>query len=220
MNEIQVQIRAGVLSSSVLAEFRNLFEESDIEMPPGYSIDFAGESAERNRAVNNLLASAGVLGVLMIAGLVLSFHSFRLAGLIGVVGFLSVGLGLQSLWLFGYPFGFMAIVGIMGLVGVAINDSIVVLAALNSDPLARLGDTDATVAIVFRATRHVFSTTLTTVAGFIPLILGGGGFWPPLAIAIAGGVVVPRGWRCSLFRRQRCCCFSVGCEQRPGRTVV
>ena len=32
------------------------------------------------------------------------------------------------------------------------------------------------------------ATTLTTMVGFIPLILGGGGFWPPLAVTIAGGV--------------------------------
>ena len=36
--------------------------------------------------------------------------------------------------------------------------------------------------------RHVISTTLTTIGGFIPLLLGGGTFWPPLAIVIAGGV--------------------------------
>jgi multidrug efflux pump subunit AcrB len=39
------------------------------------------------------------------------------------------------------------------------------------------------------ATRHIVSTTLTTVAGFMPLLLfSGGDFWPPLAIVIAGGV--------------------------------
>ena len=105
-----------------------------------------------------------------------------------MVGGLSVGLGLAALWGFGYPFGFMAIVGIMGLVGVAINDSIVVLAAIRSDTNARFGDRQAVAKVVFHSTRHVFSTTLTTIAGFIPLLLSGGGFWPPLAIAIAGGV--------------------------------
>lgn len=42
--------------------------------------------------------------------------------------------------------------------------------------------------MVVRSTRHVVATSLTTIAGFVPLLLGGGGFWPPLAIAIAGGV--------------------------------
>ena len=36
--------------------------------------------------------------------------------------------------------------------------------------------------------RHILSTTFTTVAGFSPLLLSGGTFWPPLAVVIAGGV--------------------------------
>jgi Cu/Ag efflux pump CusA len=42
--------------------------------------------------------------------------------------------------------------------------------------------------IVVDASRHIVSTTLTTIGGFIPLIVNGGKFWPPLATAIAGGV--------------------------------
>ena len=42
--------------------------------------------------------------------------------------------------------------------------------------------------MVVDASRHIVSTTLTTIGGFIPLIVNGGKFWPPLATAIAGGV--------------------------------
>ena len=42
--------------------------------------------------------------------------------------------------------------------------------------------------VVVDASRHIVSTTLTTIGGFIPLIVNGGKFWPPLATAIAGGV--------------------------------
>jgi multidrug efflux pump subunit AcrB len=125
----------------------------------------------------------------MMATLVLSFGSFRVAGIIASVAMLSVGLGMGALWLFGFPFGFMAIVGTMGLIGVAINDSIVVLAAIKEDDLARTGDPEAIRHVVMHASRHIVSTSLTTMAGFAPLILGGGGFWPPLAITIAGGVM-------------------------------
>ena len=59
---------------------------------------------------------------------------------------------------------------------------------LVGDARARSGDPEAVVDVVMRSTRHVVATTLTTMAGFAPLILGGGGFWPPLAVAIAGGV--------------------------------
>jgi len=157
-------------------------------LPAGYEMELGGESAERNEAVGNLSGSLGVLMVVMVATLVLSFGSFRLAGIIGVVGALSGGLGLGSLWLFGYPFGFMAIIGTMGLVGVAINDSIVVLAAIRDDAYSQAGDSDAVRDVVLRSSRHVLATTFTTIAGFIPLIIEGGGFWPPLAVTIAGGV--------------------------------
>jgi multidrug efflux pump len=126
--------------------------------------------------------------VLMVATLVLSFGSFRVAALVGVVGMLSVGLGLGALSVFGHPFGFMAIIGSMGLAGVAINDAIVVLAALREDPEARRGDPIAVRNVVTHSTRHVVATSLTTMAGFAPLVIAGGGFWPPLAIAISGGV--------------------------------
>ena len=188
MNEIQVYIKAGVLPSTVLTEFRNKLAQSDLEMPSGYALVFGGESAKRNEAINNLMANVGILLVMMLATLVLAFGSFRLASVVFGVGILSIGLGLGALWLYGFPFGFMAIVGSMGLMGVAINDSIVVLAAIRDDESASEGDVAAMVKVVNRATRHIISTSLTTMAGFIPLILAGGGFWPPMAVAIAGGV--------------------------------
>ncbi|WP_143308100.1 efflux RND transporter permease subunit, partial [Candidatus Entotheonella palauensis] len=187
-NTIAGFITAGVLPATVLSTFQARLEASGFALPPGYRYEFGGESGERDEAVGNLLASVGVLLVLMLATLVLSFNSFRLAALIAVVAGLSAGLAMLSLWLFHYPFGFTAIVGTMGLIGVAVNDSIVVLAALREEPQARLGEREAVVTVVMRSTRHVLSTTVTTMAGFTPLLISGGGFWPPVAVAIGGGV--------------------------------
>ena len=159
-----------------------------VTLPPGYRIETAGDSAEQQQAINQLLTYVPVLATLMISALVLSFRSFALGGLIGVVALFSVGLGMLSLWAGGYPLGFNQIIGSTGLIGVAINGSIVILAAIRANPAARRGDPDAIVEETLGATRHIVSTTLTTVAGFMPLLLSGGDFWPPLAIVIAGGV--------------------------------
>lgn len=185
---VQGFLEAGTLPSEVLAELQRRLDASDVTLPPGFELEVGGESAKRDEAVGNLAGSAALLLVLMAASLVLTFNSFRLAGVIGLVGILSVGLALLAVGAYGAPFGFMTIVGAMGLVGIAINDSIVVMAALREDEGAREGDLHATVDVVRGATRHVLSTSLTTIAGFMPLILAGGGFWPPLAVAIAGGV--------------------------------
>lgn len=188
LNTIQGFLQSGVLPSVAVSQFLEKMEKSDIELPPGYELKLGGEAAERDKAVGNLLASAGALVVLMCSTLVLGFSSFRMAFIIGGVAVCSIGLSLGALYVFGYPFGFMAIVGAMGLVGIAINDSIVVLAALLADRDARTGATDRMVTIVLNASRHVLTTTATTIAGFLPLLISGGSFWPPLAVAIAGGV--------------------------------
>lgn len=189
VNRIFGYVTAGTLPAAALNDFQSALDANGFKLPAGYSIGWGGETGERDRAVGNLMSSVVVLMVLMVATLVMSFQSFRLAALIGAVAVAAVGLGLGNLWLFGFPFGFMAIVGTMGLIGVAINDSIVVLAAIREDPAASKGDVAAVQNVVVRASRHVMATTLTTIAGFTPLILSGGQFWPPLGITIAGGVV-------------------------------
>lgn len=189
MNEVAAFLIPGVLPSLVENEFVKRLDASQFELPAGYRLEYGGESSKRNDAVGNLLSTVGVLAVCMAATLVLSFGSFRLASLIGLVAVLSIGLGLLALWIAGYPFGFMAIIGTMGLIGVAINDSIVVLAAIQANKQAAAGNLIAIIDEVIESSRHVLATTLTTVAGFAPLILDGGNFWPPMAVCIAGGVI-------------------------------
>ena len=188
INTVQGFITAGALPDTVLTRFKQQLAESDFTLPPGYRLEYGGEADARGTAVGNLLSTVGVLIILMTATLVLSFNSFALAGLLAIVAVCAIGLAAMALWLFNSLFGFTAILGTLGLVGLAINDSIVVLAALRNDPLAREGDVRATQAVVIKATRHVIATTLTTIMGFTPLMLDKTGFWPPLAIAIAGGL--------------------------------
>jgi len=152
-----------------------------------------------------------VLMTILVSALILAFSSVRLAGLLGMVGVLSVGLGLLSTWLINFPISFNTILGTIGLIGVALNDSIVVLAAIRENPDSRIGDREAIVDQTLSTFRHVVSTTLTTSGGFLPLLLFvGGDFWPSLAIVLAGGVIgasllalvlVPAGYRLLLPRR-------------------
>ncbi|GAB4385881.1 MAG: efflux RND transporter permease subunit [Elainellaceae cyanobacterium] len=188
VNTVQGFITAGELPDTVLARFQQRLVETNFTLPPGYRLEHGGEADARGTAIGNLLSTVGVLLLLMTATLVLSFNSFGLAGLIASVAVAGLGLAVLALWMFNSVFGFTAILGTLGLVGLAINDSIVVLAALRDDPLARQGNLRATQAVVLKSTRHVLATTLTTIVGFIPLLLDRTGFWPPLAIAIAGGL--------------------------------
>lgn len=189
VNVVQGFIQAGVLPATVLENFQTALEENNFELPPGYSYEWGGEQEERDQAVGDLLLYVPLLVIVMITALVLSLNSFRQAAIMGLVAVGAIGMALFSLWLFNSILGFMAIVGIMGLVGVAINDSIVVLSAMNEDQQAKRGDPKAIQNVVIRSTRHVVTTTVTTMMGFVPLLLEGDPFWRPLSIAIAGGIL-------------------------------
>lgn len=187
-NLVQGYLQAGILPATALEQFQANLRDRGFQLPPGYRQEVGGEADEQASAVSGLLGAVPVLVVLMAATLILALDSFGLAGIIALVATGAIGLGFLAIGVFGYPFGFMGIVGTFGLVGVAVNDAVVVLAALKESPAASRGDRAAIAAVVLQSSRHVVATTLTTVAGFMPLILGGGGFWPPLAVAIAGGI--------------------------------
>ena len=189
VNTVQGFLNAGVLPAEILSKFEAKLADFKLSLPPNYRFEFGGEQEQRNDALGGLVSTMGVLIILMIATLVLSLASFQLAGVIGIVAVASFGLGLFSVWLFGYPFGFNPIIGTVGLIGVAVNDSIVVLSAISNHPIAKTGNPKAIQKVVLHSTRHVLTTTVTTAIGFVPLLLSGGEFWPPLAVAIAGGVV-------------------------------
>ncbi|MCT7943918.1 efflux RND transporter permease subunit [Shewanella septentrionalis] len=188
VNTIEAYIVSGVLPAQVLNDVKD--KVAQLALPSGYRIEIGGESAKRNEAVGNLLSNVMLVVTLLLATVVLSFNSFRLTAIILLSAIQSAGLGLLAVYVFGYPFGFPVIIGLLGLMGLAINAAIVILAELEDMPSARLGDMETIVSTVSSCGRHISSTTITTVGGFIPLIIAGGGFWPPFAIAIAGGTLL------------------------------
>ncbi len=189
LNILQAYIRPFTLPDTALVDFQDRLAQANFELPAGYRLAFGGETEKRSESEGKLFSTVLPLLVIMMGILVLAFNSFTSALIIGGVAFFSAGLALLAIWLFGFPMGFTGIMGTMGLIGLAINDSIVVLAALRANERARLADPEAIVDVVIGSSRHIISTTLTTVGGFMPLIIWGGGMWPPLATAVSGGMV-------------------------------
>ena len=176
--------KAVSVSSAVMSKINDT-----VRIPAGYTINVAGDSEEQAEAVGGLVTFAPVLLTLMVATIILAFRSVAIAGIIFVVALLAIGLGMLSLKIAGYPLGFNPLIGSIGLAGVIINDTIVILAAILGNEKAKHGDGEAIITETYGCGRHVLSTTFTTIGGFIPLLLfSGGTFWPPLSVVIAGGI--------------------------------
>ncbi|MEM9341942.1 MAG: efflux RND transporter permease subunit [Pseudomonadota bacterium] len=189
-NVVQAFLVPNVLPEEALQQVLGALDARGFEVPEGYTLSLGGDSDARSNTVGNLMASVGLIVTLTVATIVLTFNSFRLAGVTLVVCVLAAGLSMLSLAIMQYPFGIVAIIGVIGSIGVSINAAIIILTALQADEGAASGDREAMARVVTGSSRHIISTTVTTFGGFLPLILDGGAFWPPFAVSIAGGVLL------------------------------
>ena len=190
VNTVQAFIVPDILPEEALKLIQQELNTQGFSVPTGYRLELGGDSDARSSTLNNLLASVGLIVTLTIATIVLTFNSFRLSLITLIVAVLSAGLSMLALAIFQYPFGINAIIGVIGSIGVSINAAIIILTGLKADAKAAQGDRAAMAGVVVGSSRHILSTTVTTFGGFLPLILAGGGFWPPFAMAIAGGVLL------------------------------
>ncbi len=190
INRVQAFLTRGVLPEEALKLLRRSLKQDPVLLPDGYRYSFGGDSGERADVVTDLIGPIGIVMSLLLATIMLTFNSWRLTALAFGVITCAFGLSFLALALFRYPLGIMALVGVVGSIGVAINACIIILTSLQQSPAAANGDKEAMCDEVIGSSRHIISTTLTTFGGFLPLILEGSQFWPPFAMAIAGGVLL------------------------------
>jgi multidrug efflux pump subunit AcrB len=190
VNTVQAFLAHGVLPDEALSLLQARLAAEPLALPQGYRIEWGGDTDARDETIRNLMSTLGIVVVGMVVSIVATFNSWRLSAVAFVVCGLAMGLSLLALAAFRYPFGVVALIGVIGSIGVSVNAAIIILTALQEDEGAASGDRAAIRDVVMRQGRHIVSTTVTTFGGFLPLILAGGGFWPPFAMAIAGGVLL------------------------------
>lgn len=190
VNTVQAYLTRGVLPEEALKFLRADLAKDPIALPDGYRISFGGDSDVRADVMDHIMAPIGMILAALLATIVLTFNSWRLSSVAMLVCLCSLGLSLLALAIFRYPFGIQAVIGVIGSIGVSINAAIIIMTALQLEPRAMRGELLAVRQVVMDSSRHIVSTTITTFGGFLPLILEDSLFWPPFAMAIAGGVLL------------------------------
>ncbi len=190
LNLVQAYLTRGVLPQEALKLLQEDLAGNPIALPDGYSFSYGGDAEERAKVVGEIMAPMGLIIAALVATIMLTFNSWRLSAVAVLVCVCSMGLSLLALAVFRYPFGIQALIGVIGSIGVSINAAIIIITALQGNREASQGEPLAICAVVMDSSRHIVSTTVTTFGGFLPLILEGSQFWPPFAMAIAGGVLL------------------------------
>ena len=129
LSTVQAFLQPFTLPDTVMRDIRKVLEDTGYQPPPGYRLSIGGVAEESAESMGNIVSVFIFFALAMTAVVILSLNSFRQAGLIGTVAILSFGLALLGLRIFDYPFGYMALIGALGMMGLAINGAIIVLSA-------------------------------------------------------------------------------------------
>jgi multidrug efflux pump subunit AcrB len=188
VNTVEAFVVNQALPITVGQQVLDRLAEEGFSLPRGVTLEQGGAAEQNTEAIGNLLVFVPSLSVLMVGALILIFRSLVKALILISVAGLCFGLAMLTTWAMSFPVSFNTILGTLGLIGIGLNDSIVVLTEIRREDDGS-GRVEAIVKAVTNVLRHVTATTLTTIGGFLPLLLFiGGDFWPSLAIVLAGGV--------------------------------
>lgn len=157
----------------------------------GYVVSYEGEFKDTQESLTSLLKSFIVAAVVIYIILVSIFRS--LVHPIIIMGVIPLTL-LGVIWTFffhGLPLSFLALMGVVGLTGVVVNDSIVLVDFIKKSRKNGLSPHEATIEAGAMRLRPVFLTTITTFLGLIPTAYGIGGYDPflkPMAVSLSWGL--------------------------------
>lgn len=177
-------------ASQIIKELTPWLLEQESSWNGEYTYKLGGEAentAENMGAVAKYLPLSAFVIIML---LIVQFNSYRKMTMIvctiplGVIGMV---LGLL---IFGVPFGFMAFLGVISLAGIVINNAIVLIDRIEIEQkeLSRNAQ-DAVIGACLQRFRPILLATFTTVLGLIPLYLGGGAIWEPMAVTIMVGLL-------------------------------
>ncbi|MDJ0840766.1 MAG: efflux RND transporter permease subunit [Acidobacteriota bacterium] len=160
-----------------------------LDLPRGIRMEYGGQG-EGSRNANASMAVALPFGLILLIGILLAeFNSFRRVGIVMVTVPLSAAGVVPGLLISGEPFGFMSMLGVIALIGIVVNNAIVLLDVIETRRREGASLNEAVHDAVVRRTRPILLTTTTTVMGLLPLAFSGSSLWPPLAWAIISGLI-------------------------------
>ncbi|MCU0988191.1 MAG: efflux RND transporter permease subunit [Xanthomonadales bacterium] len=161
----------------------------ELGLPAGVRVVPGGYQESSGEANTALFKTLPIGLILLLFFLLVQFNSFLRVAIILVTVPLAIPGVVPGLLLTGYSFGFTAMLGAITLVGIVVNNAILLIDAIDKHMDTGMSSTQAVVEAVARRTRPILLTVLTTVAGLLPLTFTSSTLWPPMAWSIISGLL-------------------------------
>ena len=187
---VESALQPGYTAAQINAEIRPWLDEAKLGWPRGYDFSFGGAEEESEKGNQSIAAKMPLGMMLIIMLLVGQFNSIRRPLIILMtipLALIGVVIGLLAFDLY---FGFMTLLGVISLAGIVINNAIVLLDRIDFEiNMNGLPPPRAIIESAQRRLRPILLTTCTTIGGLLPLYLGGGAMWEPMAMTIMAGLL-------------------------------
>jgi multidrug efflux pump len=154
----------------------------------GYAIQVAGAVEESSKGSASIVAGVPIMLFLTFTLLMLQLQSFSRSLLVFITGPLGIAGVAGALIVLGRPFGFVALLGVIALMGMIQRNSVILIDQIEQDRANGIPAWDAIVESAVRRLRPIVLTAAAAVLAMIPLSRSV--FWGPMAVAIMGGLIV------------------------------
>lgn len=189
---VQGDVRAGLqgatLTQALQPTLKDLQNQWHSQGLNSYRIEVAGAVEESSKGAASIAAGIPVMLFLVFTLLMLQLHSFSRALLVFMTGPLGIAGVAAALLLLDRPFGFVALLGVIALMGMIQRNSVILIDQIESDRARGVPAWDAIVESAVRRFRPIVLTAAAAVLAMIPLSRSV--FWGPMAVAIMGGLIV------------------------------
>ncbi len=185
---VQADVAPGVLPETVVAALAPAVAKLSENLPASYRIEVGGTVEESAKSQASVFAVVPLMLFVMLSFLMLQLRSFnRLFLVLSVVPMGLIGI-VAALLLFGQPLGFVAILGILSLIGMIARNAVILIEQIDYELAQGLDVWNAVIEASVSRFRPIMLTAISTVLGLIPIAVTI--FWGPMAIAVMGGLLV------------------------------
>lgn len=185
---VQGDVADGLQGPTVTAQVWPQLDELRQRMPPGYNIEVAGAVEESSKGQGSIAAGVPLMLFIIFTLLMLQLQSFSRSMLVFLTGPLGIAGVAAALLLLNRPFGFVALLGVIALMGMIMRNSVILIDQIEQDRARGVPTWDAVVDSAVRRFRPIVLTAAAAVLAMIPLSRSV--FWGPMAVAIMGGLIV------------------------------
>ena len=185
---VQADVAPGSMPETVVADLIEPIAKLNAGLPAGYRIELGGSVEESTASRASVFAVVPLMILLMLTLLMFQLKSFaRLFIVLSLVPLGLIGV-VAALLVAGKPLGFVAILGILALIGMIAKNAVILIDQIESERAAGKTVWDAVVEASVSRFRPIMLTALSTVLGMIPIAPTV--FWGSMAYAIMGGLLV------------------------------